>query len=65
VYPVPAFNILIDANAPPVIVNVPIQPEPPPPVIIKLYVPFVYPLPATRFVEPVIPDVIVIVGVDE
>ena len=45
--------------------NVPVHPEPPPPLTIKSYVPFVYPLPPTKPVEPVIPDVMVIVGVDE
>ena len=41
------------------------HPLPPPPVTTKGYVPLVYPEPPTTEVVPVIPDVIVIVGVDE
>ena len=59
----PAFPITIDDKPPPLIVKTPLHPLPPPPLTPKGYIPFVYPEPATIEVVPVIPDVIVIVGV--
>ena len=54
---------MTELTAPALTVNVPAAPEPPPPDIIKLNVPLVYPLPATIPLVPVIPDLsIEIVG---
>ena len=54
---------VIFAKPPLLTLKVPVHPLPPPPVMINGNVPFVYPEPPKMEVAPVIPDVIVIVGV--
>jgi hypothetical protein len=61
--PVQEFTIVIDYRPPLPIAKVPVHPLPPPPLTPKGYVPSVYSLPPITDVVPVIPDVMVIVGV--
>jgi hypothetical protein len=63
VYPVPPSTIFIDATPPLLTLKVPVHPLPPPPVIINGNIPSVCPEPPKMEFAPVIPDVMVIVGI--